>query len=326
MPADLGPGNAAYSLIEQHLRTCCIVSPMLTRILLEEMVNPDEPNTIGLTPLASAALVGRHEVIRWLIECGADVNGTGLTGLRMRPIFAACMVFSNDDSVSALLEARAHQRSEDDGATPLMVAAVSGRHETVRILIEARADMNEAGPCGITALCLAARHGWEEVTLSLIRAAADVDKAMQGGITPLWLAMHGNHLDAAELVIEAGADTNQSGWLGYTPLHLASVYGSRYMASLLLEARADADAVTVSGRTALIIAASWGHTDVVLSLIGGQANLEHMANTGSTAYSCAVSAGHGEIADLLAALDLSADQQSQSSHATQQKDVVVCRP
>ena len=93
----------------------------------------------GWTPLHYAAFEGRSEVIRFLLEKGADKDGPA-----------------------------------PNGFTPLMLAARGGHLEAARTLLHEDANVAIRGPIGETALSIA--KGRKEVELeSLLRRAGAVD-------------------------------------------------------------------------------------------------------------------------------------------------------
>jgi hypothetical protein len=75
------------------------------------------------------------------------------------------------------------------GGTPLLWAAVTGRAETIELLINHGADVNAAGQDGGTALHGAAFLGHEKAVEVLIRGGAKVNAANKRGNTPLDVAV-----------------------------------------------------------------------------------------------------------------------------------------
>src|SRR5215475_10696259 len=71
---------------------------------------------------------------------------------------------------------------------PILDAAKNGDKDTLRSLIDKKADVNAAEPDGATALHWASyKNDLESVDL-LIRAGANVNAANDLGVTPLWTA------------------------------------------------------------------------------------------------------------------------------------------
>ena len=143
---------------------------------LEQLLRkPHDPNGIrllahGKTALFMAAQNGHLEVVRLLIEAGAD-------------------------------KAAAHST----GATAVFIAAQNGHLEVVRLLIEAGADKDAVKNNGGTALQIAAHNGHLEVVRFLLEAGADKDAARTDGATALFMAYQNGHVEVVQLLREAGA-------------------------------------------------------------------------------------------------------------------------
>ena len=159
-------------------------------------------------PLSGAAAECQVEIIKLLLEAGADVG----------------------------------QGRSDNGATALMAAAERGHVAAVDALIEAGADANQGkSDNGATALMAAARTGSAPVCASLLAAGADVNqKATGNGVNALVVAATSGAAAVVKLLLEAGANANQvmtsNGW---TPLMFASKNGHGEVCQLLLAAGAD---------------------------------------------------------------------------------------
>uniref|UniRef100_A0A4W7PWM5 Ankyrin repeat domain 31 n=1 Tax=Mus musculus TaxID=10090 RepID=A0A4W7PWM5_MOUSE len=95
------------------------------------------------------------------------------------------------------------------GESQLHVAARGGNLSRVKVLIEARADVNLRDNAGWTPLHKAASGGFDDVIIELLQAGANVNCENIDGIVPLHGASAGNHLKAAEILLEHGANPNQ---------------------------------------------------------------------------------------------------------------------
>ena len=106
-------------------------------------------------PLTAASGQGHVEVVRLLLEAGADKNladNDGSTALMCAALWEKVEV------MRLLLEAGADMNMADiDGNTALMHAAGEGNHGALRLLVEAGADKNLKNKNGETASFLAAR-------------------------------------------------------------------------------------------------------------------------------------------------------------------------
>ena len=80
---------------------------------------------------------------------------------------------------------------QNDGWTPLLIAAQNGHAEAVKTLLEAKSDVNKAKPNGKTALMNAASFGHPDVAALLLGAGADKTPADEEGRTALTFVQFG---------------------------------------------------------------------------------------------------------------------------------------
>lgn len=102
--------------------------------------------------LMLAALKGYLSLVKKLVEHDADVNKTGWTPLHYAASSGQVVV------IEFLLDNSAYIDAESpNGSTPLMMAAMYGSPEAVKVLIQAGADLNIKNQLGLTALDFAVR-------------------------------------------------------------------------------------------------------------------------------------------------------------------------
>lgn len=114
-------------------------------------------NSRGESLLMLAAIRGDVRLAKWLIDGGADVNKTGWT-----PLHYACSGTSPQQVEMArlLLENAAYIDAESpNGSTPLMMAAMYGTTDTLRLLLDEGADATLRNQQGLTAIDFAQRVG-----------------------------------------------------------------------------------------------------------------------------------------------------------------------
>lgn len=131
--------------------------------------NPEAVNAYnedGFTPLALACYFGHHEVARYLILKGADVN---------QPLNNAL------------------------GICPLHLAVASNNLDIVRMLIEHNVQINIQQNSGINALHYAAKHGDPDMLILLLENGA-IDTPMEDGKLPADLARESGFADIAEIL------------------------------------------------------------------------------------------------------------------------------
>jgi len=131
------------------------------------------------------------------------------------------------------------------GRTPLHHASQYGHVDTIRLLIEARADSNKANTSdGTTPLLRAAEKSHVEIVRVLIEAGADTNRARTSdGTTPLLTAAGKGHVKIVRVLLEARADMNTATTDGFeaTPLFFAAQNGHVEIVRVLIEARADSN-------------------------------------------------------------------------------------
>jgi ankyrin repeat protein len=93
--------------------------------------------------------------------------------------------------------------------------------EAVKQHLAAGADVNAKDEEGLTPLHLAASWGHKEVAELLIGKCADVNAKDIDGWTPLHDAAATGHKEITELLIAEGADVNETDGSGETPLDYA---------------------------------------------------------------------------------------------------------
>ena len=88
----------------------------------------------------------------------------------------------------------------------LHAAACDGHTQALQELLAAGADANSADEEGWTPLMIAAQGGHLEVMRALLAAGADTNMQKEGGWTALMSAVQQGHTEATRLLLGAGAD------------------------------------------------------------------------------------------------------------------------
>lgn len=168
---------------------------------------------------------------------------------------------------------------DQEGRTPLLLAAGAGFGEIVSEILNRRPDLEARDEEGFTALMLATVR--VETVSQLLRAGALVDGA--GSFpkeTPLVYAVCRNRPDCVEVLLKAGAEANGQNEAGSTALMTAVHWDSLECAKLLIKAGASVDLRDVRGRTALFQAVSESRENICLALIDAGANPDLNDNGG----------------------------------------------
>jgi ankyrin repeat protein len=132
--------------------------------------------------LMLAALKGYLPLVKQLVDNDADVNKPGWTPLHYAASTGQVAV------IEFLLDNSAYIDAESpNGSTPLMMAAMYGSPEAVKVLIQAGADLNIKNQLGLTALDFAVRgnrqNAKELIETGLQRQAVRAAKAQSSTVT-----------------------------------------------------------------------------------------------------------------------------------------------
>jgi ankyrin repeat protein len=117
------------------------------------------------SPLILAAQGGHMDVLKTLVEAGADPNITSAMGATALNKAAE---LGNIPMLNYLLE-----NGSQVGPLALIMAAREGFLKVVRILVDAGADLNATQHWGQTALMLAAKNGHAAIVKYLLEKGAD---------------------------------------------------------------------------------------------------------------------------------------------------------
>src|SRR5688572_18888213 len=191
------------------------------------------------------------------------------------------------------------------GLTPLVFAAREGDIESAKLLIAAKADVNQTTEYGWTPLLVAVNNRNYQLAKVLLDSGANPNLSNKGGWTPLYLATDNrnieggdypvpkpdmDHLELIKLLLAKGADPNAKvkdntltrtiftmQWFyenGATAFVRAAQSSDTALMKLLLEYKADPKVATAQGDNALTAAAGIGWVDGVTYERSAKENLE----------------------------------------------------
>ncbi|XP_028733596.1 ankyrin repeat domain-containing protein 27 isoform X2 [Peromyscus leucopus] len=141
--------------------------------------------------------------------------------------------------------------TNQDGFSPLHMAALHGRTDLVPLLLKHGAYSGARNTSQAVPLHLACRQGHFEVVKCLLEANAKPNKKDLGGNTPLILACSGGHHQVAALLLQHGASINASNNKGNTALHEAVMGRHVLVVELLLFHGASVDILNKRQYTAV---------------------------------------------------------------------------
>lgn len=89
---------------------------------------------------------------------------------------------------------------DENGNTPLMLAAKIGNPRMIKIILAHNPDINKQNHQGYTALMIAAEQGQFHITEQLIRNGADKSLTNHDGLTSGEIALRNGHADIDHLI------------------------------------------------------------------------------------------------------------------------------
>lgn len=251
----------------------------------------------GNTPLIIASGRGRVDVIRILLEYGAQVDEATAFGLfESKSAIAWASSQGRVDAVSLLLQAGANPHFPSAkgvflGKTPMMWACSQGRTDVVRVLLAAGVDVNYASPIGNfkgkTSLMWASSQGRLDTVAVLLEAGADVNAVDADGVSALsWASgsetsdndgykkglmekANKGHFEVVKKLLLYGAKPDLRDKDGITAIMYASFHGHTRAVQTLLNHGADASVMNKAGKTALQLALNAGFSDTAGVIING---------------------------------------------------------
>ncbi|NIM99608.1 MAG: hypothetical protein GTO24_16515 [candidate division Zixibacteria bacterium] len=267
----------------------------------------DASNERGSTPLHNASFGGHLEVVKFLLEKGADieaVNGRGFTPLH----FAAYR--GHRDVVQLLLDkgGNINAMNEQMDMTALDFAFLkeiqARKLDIAPLLIEkgAEFEVNKKNQFGYTTLDMTIVFGHTEGAEYLLGFGPDISSMREkDGKTPLINAILRGRPEIAMLLIKKDADVNAPDNEGQPPVYWAVKKGLPDILQTLLAKGANTDFVDKdNGRTMLHIAALQGHLGVMEILLDSKTDVNTKDNGGKTPLFYAGKYGHKMVAELLA--------------------------
>lgn len=269
----------------------------LKSLIAQDSALVDARNEEGHTPLHSAAMEGRIDVVMFLLEHGADADARNTAD--QSPLLYAAYT-NHADIVQVLIEhGAAFEYRDTRNLSPLHFAARQGSADVVALLVEKGAAFDEPGFRGRTPLHFAAMNGHVNIVKLLVARGADPGKIDEDGLTPLGLALTRGHAGAAEAMLASDdvLDYDKQKLSQY--LHLAAAAGSSEIVDLLIERGADPGGSDEKGRTLLHNAVIGGLDTVAAKAIDETKSIDAVDNTGRTALFYAARNGNEAMASLL---------------------------
>jgi ankyrin repeat protein len=268
--------------------------------LFQGRVKVNTRDSRGRTPLHAAAEQGKSELASFFIMLGAEVDAAddngrtplGIAAERQDGALAELLVTGGanihqkalpdgesaaryalkikGDLLKAILTPHSVQSADENGMTILHIAADAGDVESVKIILDAGAPVNEKELSGKTALDLALAHRdkpeYIEAGELIILAGGTSDDPVYSYFAPAVRTLNYNIRFAD----------------GLAPLHYASRDSNIALVTYLLNKNADINVKNASGTTPLHEAVRAGHLAVMEILIAKGANINTQDGKGNS--------------------------------------------
>lgn len=237
----------------------------------------------------------------------------GVAASRQEAFWEACG-FGHKERVKKFLEAGdidVNWVSYTHDCCPIHVAS-QGKPEIVKMLIDAKCNVNVQDIRGLTPVHHAAMKGHADIIQILIEAGADVNTQDKNNWTALHCAAYWNHCEAVEVLLNMGADVNIQNKDKRTALHETARSQEKddlslgEIARMLVSAGSDVNIKGCSDLgdleadfTGLMYAAYHNHPDVASALIDGGCDINAHGSNLWTALHWAADRGRDEMVYLL---------------------------
>ncbi len=257
------------------------------KYLVEHGVNVNIPGIFdGMTPLMAAVRKGSCELVKLILEHGADINAQDKKG---QCAIMDALSGGNEKIIDLLLQYNPNLNLKDRYGTPI-IFYISNPKQIVT-LKKAGMDLDAQTNTGNTFLI----HACEDISSQSIIDTCEI--LLENGANPNIRGEYGNTalmriisawsvnvLPATQLICKYGVDLNIQNNNGETALILAAEYKKADVVKYLVEQGCDLNLRDDKGQTAAIVAAKRGKDDVLKYLIENGCDLSIKDNDGKTVY------------------------------------------
>lgn len=253
---------------------------------------------IGLTPLSHAIACNCPEMVKMLINVGANVNMRNFKG--HTPLCLACDK-DNLEFAKMLIESGASlEASTKDGETPLLLACKKSNLELVKYLISKGADINAKTAFGTSVLCSAILYGSSELCKYLLEMGADPENFDAEQKNALDYALHDKFEIVKILVEERGMNIFKRSKNDMTTLHFAAMMDNFDCVKYLVERGVDVNVKNIVNETPLTGAVMNDNVEIAEYLISHGSELDNVSSkNGNTPLASACLTGLFNVARLL---------------------------
>ena len=196
----------------------------------------------GMTPLMVAAKCGSVKALRLLLESGAstttcDKQGWNALVLAADSGMTECVDVLTAKAPVAHFNARLQAEKAEDLQRALIRAAAEARVDCVSLLLRKGGHKVAQNPQQPSPLLMATINEHESIVEMLLEAGVDPNvQSMKERMPPLTLTVMDNNIGIARLLVAYGANVHLKDMCGLTPLDHAKSEGNKEMLHLILDA------------------------------------------------------------------------------------------
>ncbi len=208
--------------------------------------------------IVTAAFNGKYKLVKKSIEAGCDIDFSDKKGYT--PLMWAALK-GNEDIVKLLIDSGANPNTKNyraKGITALMLATKKGNYPIVRYLVNHGANINMKTGGGMTALKIAYHQKYGKIA----RLLEDIQHK-QKKMNKLFVAIRLGKLKKVKKFLDEGYKVEYKDEWGFTPLMIAAENGHYDIVDLLIDNGADINAKNSNGQTALSLAKKKWHVDIM---------------------------------------------------------------
>ncbi|XP_053593276.1 ankyrin-1 [Microplitis demolitor] len=258
----------------------------ILELLISKGGNINDKDQHGLTPLCWALKKGKLEIVDYILNHeNYDGSLFNHSSKEADTQLHFAVTSGNEELVRYLINKGAQVNAQGiDSKTPLHIAVEENLEKIVECLLDNGADVNyTCSYCGeeeCTALHIAADKSNEKILELLLNKGADINAVTANGINPLHVAACRNNVECVKIILNNNRDVDYLNRTtadeGFTPLHFASIFGCNYVADFILNMNADINILSYDNSLPIHFAVSKGHDKVVELLLNHGANVDSL--------------------------------------------------
>eukprot|EP00912_Choanoflagellata_sp_UC4_P001364 UC4_evm1s845 len=238
--------------------------------VVEELCSNFLPKLDGEAALIEACRRGHDAITMYLIniKCQNFISDDG----RFIALFELCQA-GKHELIAELREVctlHAKKSHPELGFSLLFGACLSGRDETVRLLIDMGLDVDVGDGEGNTPLNIASLKGHNTIIRNLLKGGANISRCNSLGESSLHLACKMGRADAVSILLnekECLDMINTQTSQGWTPLHFGVASGCTAVVEALMRSGANACVANNDGHTPIVIAREHQYYHVVSLMV-----------------------------------------------------------